>query len=105
MVGAAEDENDTEIKDSVVLVISPLSGLLVEQTRRLLSFGINAAFLGDFHKDDSVRQAVIDTNVAVLFINPEAVLHSKWRAILSSERYNKRIRAVVIDEAHCISHW
>ena len=105
MVGAAEDENDTEIKDSVVLVISPLSGLLVEQTKHLLSFGINAAFLGDFQKDDSVRQAVIDTNVAVLFITPEAILHSKWRAIFSSERNNKRIRAVVIDEAHCISHW
>ncbi len=108
MVGAAvvgEDENDSENKDSIVLVISPLSGLLVEQTERLLSYGINAAFIGELQKDESVRQAVLDANVAVLFITPEAILHSKWRAILSSERYNKRIRAVVIDEAHCISHW
>ena len=91
--------------DNVVVVISPLSGLLVEQTERLISFGVNAAFLGELQTDETVKSSVLNGNASALFITPDSVLESKWRKVLASSRYNKKIRAVVIDEAHCISHW
>ena len=78
---------------NVILVISPLSGFLVELTERLISFGINA---------DETSKLSFWMEVFRCYF--EAVWESKWRKVLASAKYNKRIRAVVIDEAHCISH-
>ena len=38
----------------------------------------------------------------VLFSHPEALLNDTGRAILKCEAYQRKIAAVVIDEAHCI---
>ena len=40
--------------------------------------------------------------VEVLFSHPEALLNDNGRAILKCEAYQRKIAAVVIDEAHCI---
>ena len=43
--------------------------------------------------------------VEVLFSHPEALLSDTGRAILKCETYERKIVAVVIDEAHCIENW
>ena len=58
---------------NVILVISPLSGLLVELTERLISFGNNV--------DETIKLSSLNGSVSVLFITPEAVLESKWRKV------------------------
>ena len=43
--------------------------------------------------------------VEVPFTHPEALLSDTGRAILKYKTYQKKVAAVVIDEAHCIEHW
>ena len=92
-------------KKFIAIVISPLPGLMVEQAERLCNLGIDAIFIGELQTDTMEKQRVVRDDFEVLFITPEAIFHSSWRAVLSSANICDRIRAVVIDEAHCISHW
>ena len=50
----------------------------------------------------NVSDDVTNGCVEVLFSHPEALLNDTGRAILKCEAYQRKIAAVVIDEAHCI---
>ena len=42
----------------------------------------------------------------ILFFTPEALLiKKKWRRLICSERYQKRIKGLVVDEAHTVIKW
>ena len=42
----------------------------------------------------------------LVFFTPEIVLASKkWRRVTEGDVYNERLRAFVIDEAHCVNKW
>lgn len=92
-------------KNSITLVVSALSSLLVQQTERLCQWNLKAGFLGELQTDAGAKQEIIMGNVDILLVTPETIFDSEWRKVLSSATYQKRIRAVIIDEAHCISHW
>ena len=63
---------------NVILVISPLSGFLVELTERLISFGINV--------DESIKLSFWMELFRCYF---EAVLESKWRKVLALQNITK----------------
>ena len=60
----------------IVLVISPLLNLVEDQNNFLLAQGISAGKLNGW-----------------------------WRGMLSSGIYKKNLIEIIVDEAHCISHW
>eukprot|EP00795_Rhopilema_esculentum_P007200 gene7200-12870_t len=78
---------------------------MLEQSDRFAKFGINAAFVGELQADISVKQRVRSGDIQVLFITPEAAFDSNWREVISSKSFSEKISTVVVDEAHCISHW
>ena len=42
----------------------------------------------------------------LVFITPELLVENRyWRRMLTSPTYNIRLKAFVIDEAHCIAKW
>ena len=42
----------------------------------------------------------------LVFFTPESVLnHKRWRNLLRSEIYMRRLRVIVIDEAHTVTEW
>ena len=93
---------------SLVIVISPLVSLMVEQTRALRKVGVKAAILS------SAAGKVDRTLVAneedmcscrLLFCAPEAIVCSTWRETMQSKSVAERDVAVAIDEAHCVSKW
>ena len=44
-------------------------------------------------------------NLSLLFCSPEALLQDRWLDALEKPCFSDRVRAVVVDEAHCISKW
>lgn len=92
-------------RPTTTIVISPLTSLMLEQVNRLKELGIKAAFVGELQDDINVKKSVVRGDVEVLLLTPEAIFESEWRNVLSSEAYRGRIKAVVVDEAHCIVHW
>ena len=95
---------------SIVIVVSPLVSLMVDQVASLRSRGMRAAIMSGHRGVDSELLAT-DRNVetgkfSLLFCAPEAIIASeKWREMLLRPPLSKIVVAVAIDEAHCVSKW
>lgn len=87
------------------LVISPLISLMEDQVLGLRSAGISADYLGSAQAESArVLAALEGGQLRLLYLTPEYIVGSGdlLRARLGSLR---RISAIAIDEAHCVSQW
>ncbi|XP_028416395.1 putative ATP-dependent DNA helicase Q1 [Dendronephthya gigantea] len=117
------------VVDSIVVVVSPLNSLISDQISRLNKSGIRASVLtvkeskdersqrGE--EDDSDEMGNIEINFCfceeqmlrdgcynIVFAHPEALISSKYgRDLLLSDKYQENVRAIVVDEVHCIIDW
>jgi len=89
----------------LTLVFSPLRALMRDQVRQANErFGLRAETVNSDMDDDSQRHALERAargELDLLYIAPERLQNPLW------QEYQSRlpIRAVVIDEAHCVSMW
>lgn len=86
------------------VVVSPLIALMKDQVDGLVLAGYPAAALhGAVSVNDAAntRRAVERGEVKLLYVSPERLLSEGFLGWLA----NKRVAAVAIDEAHCISQW
>ncbi len=84
--------------------VSPLIALMKDQVDGLRTDGYPAAALHSGmtpEERDSVRRDVRAGQVRLLFVSPERLLAPGFDAWLGSVG----VRAIAIDEAHCISQW
>ena len=97
---AAARAGDTRID----VCVSPLIALMKDQVDGLRTNGYPAASLhsGMTNEErDEVRRAVRAGEVRLLFVSPERLLAPGFDTWLGSVG----VRAIAIDEAHCISQW
>ena len=64
---------------------------------------MRAGFL-DAESSPEVKQNVVNGLYSILFLSPELMVN-KWRSLLSSPVYQKRLVGLIIDEAHCVVKW
>ena len=87
----------------VILVISPLVSLMEDQTNFLRKLGLSAGSIGE---DKALDLKIEKGECSVVFSSPESLLgNGRWRSMLSSDVYKNNLIGIVVDEAHCISHW
>ncbi len=92
-----------KILDGPVLVISPLISLMKDQVDGLHRSGFRAAVLNStvgWEERGARLEAVRRGELDLLYLAPEA-LEGSLRHTLAGAG----IRLIVVDEAHCISHW
>ena len=95
---------------SVVLIVSPLVSLMVDQVASLQSRGVKAAiFSGNSGVDKKLLgtdREVLEGKYRLLFSAPEALTgSSKWKQLMLEPPLYNQIVTLVIDEAHCIYKW
>jgi len=86
-----------------VLVISPLISLMKDQVDALTRYGFRAAVLNSSLAFDERRErlaALRRGELELLYVAPEG-LEGSLRGIIA----DCGVSLVVVDEAHCISHW
>ncbi|MEM0984289.1 MAG: DNA helicase RecQ [Planctomycetota bacterium] len=96
------------VTGSCTLVVSPLIALMEDQVRSLTAAGVEAAALHGQTADKDADRAwsmLGSGELRLLYTSPERALTWSFRQALRREAEAGRIRAVAIDEAHCISHW
>jgi ATP-dependent DNA helicase RecQ len=90
--------------NGVVLVFTPLKALMAEQVTRALAQGLRAELLNS-EQDADTQAQVFDAATAgtldMLFIAPERLGNTIWKDRIP----HIAVKAIVIDEAHCISQW
>ena len=94
--------------NSVVVVISPLVSLMINQVSALREQEVSAAIISGNEGVDKELQAT-EKDLAkykLLFSAPEAILGTdRWKEMLLKPPLYDEIVAVAIDEAHCVSKW
>ncbi|MEO5616550.1 MAG: ATP-dependent DNA helicase RecQ [Candidatus Eisenbacteria bacterium] len=93
----------SKILPGAVLVISPLISLMKDQVDALTRFGFRATVLNstiDFEERRRRLAALRRGEIELLYLAPEA-LEGGLRGLIAG----CPISLVVVDEAHCISHW
>ena len=100
----------------VVIVVSPLNALTKDQIRRISQGTLKAAALNVKRKRYSadleldVGEAnftrLKDADYDLVFTHPEAFLSCKeGMNLFQSAPYQHAVKAIVVDEAHCILEW
>lgn len=88
----------------LTVVVSPLTALKREQSRKFKDLGIPAAFLA-FEQSAEDRSGVFEAIAAghlkILFVSPERFVSRSFVRMLSQVR----VERVFIDEAHCVVSW
>ncbi len=100
---------------STVIVISPLNALIRDQIVKIREAGLNVCVLkgdrGDDGGDDVsltgiTLEALSRATYDLIFAHPEVVVDSKKVSqLLKSPTFNRKVRAIVVDEAHLVIDW
>lgn len=78
----------------------------MEQRNRFSHRGLSAEFIGELQTDPKSMRNVEEGNVQLLYVSPESILRNpRWREMLLSPVYQRKLAAIVVDEAHCILQW
>jgi len=93
-------------KGSIVVCISPLTAIMMDQKSNFAPKGVDANFVGEAQEDPTTIANVLQGKVQLLFISPELILNNRsYRNMLLSDVYKKNLVALVVDEAHCVKTW
>ena len=90
--------------DGITVVVSPLIALMQDQCDKLLQLGVAAVQLNSAVETEqaaAAERAIADGNARVAFVTPERLVEPAFMALLAQ----RHIGLLVVDEAHCISHW
>ena len=91
---------------SIVLCISPLTSLMMDQQKKYAAGGLTVEYVGEAQTDRSAINRVLKGEAQLVFISPESILAKGiFRNMLLSPPYIKNLVAVVVDEAHCVKTW
>ena len=91
---------------SIVVCISPLTVIMMDQKAKFTPRGITAEFVGESQDDPTAIKNVLRGMVQLVFISPEALLRNRtYRSMLLSSVYKQHLVALVVDEAHCVKTW
>ncbi|MCX7868481.1 MAG: RecQ family ATP-dependent DNA helicase, partial [Terrimicrobiaceae bacterium] len=92
------------VRGGLTLVVSPLISLMKDQVDQLEACGVAATFLNSTLGAGEARsrlRGLHDGRYRLLYAAPERLLLENWREHLRAWG----VRAVAVDEAHCISEW
>ena len=65
----------TGTSGSIVVCISPLTSLMMDQRAKYHAIGLNAEFAGEAQTDPATKDKVLKGEVQLIFITPEGIIY------------------------------
>ena len=99
-------ESEGKQRESIVIIVSPLNALIRNHLQKLK--GVNVCVLQSTVEDEEQKVTVPkDVNkCSLLFGHSEVLVGNKTVVkMLKGEEFQRRVRAIVIDEAHLVLQW
>ena len=91
--------------ESCVIIISPLISIMSEQCKKLTALGFTASYIG---RDSCLSEidSILRCEMDFIYASPEQLVgEMKWRDMLKSEVYQRRLKAILVDEALTVLQW
>ena len=99
------DELLRKENSSIVLCVSPLTSLMIDQREKFTANGLTAEFVGGVQDDPGVLGEDQEGVLQLVYISPESLLGDNcWREMLRNDVYQTRMVAFCVDEAHCVKN-
>ena len=98
------------LQSGVTVVFSPLIALIYDQIDHLKKFGICSRTINS-KMSEVDRQAVTNDlkdaspTIRLLYVTPELAATNEFKRLLQILFNRSLLNYLVIDEAHCVSHW
>ena len=90
---------------SIVLFISPLTALMMDQRSKFTQMGISIEFVAK-HSVPVLVKRILNGQAQLVYTSPESIVgNAKFRSILLSPIYKTKVMVLVVDEAHCVKTW
>jgi ATP-dependent DNA helicase RecQ len=92
------------LRDGLTVVVSPLIALMQDQVDAAVENGLRAVCLNSAIEPEEARRSwgrLVRGDVDLLYVSPERLAIPEFREHLR----DWNVRAVAVDEAHCISEW
>ena len=96
------------LQDGVMLVVSPLIALMVDQVETLQANQIPATYLNSSLSAAETREReaqLLRGEVKILYVAPERLFNPAFLGLLYQVQNRVGLSAFTIDEAHCVSEW
>lgn len=91
---------------SIVVCVSPLISLMMDQKSKLVPRGLTCEFVGEAQDDEEAVKRVLAGRVQLVFISPENLIRNPaFRTMLLHNTYKQNLVALAVDEAHCVATW
>jgi len=88
-----------------VVVVTPLISLMLDQKEKFNQKGITVNFVGEALEDEEAVLSVLKGKIQLVYISPESLLgNNRYRIMLLTECYQKKLKELAVDEAHCVKH-
>ena len=88
------------------MVVTPLISLMIDQKGKFLKRGLKVEFVGEAQTDENATMDVLNGDVQLVYISPESLLlNRRYRNMLTTPTYQQKLKALVVDEAHCVKFW
>ena len=72
----------------------------------LITKGITAASICGGDEDQFKQDGVHKGHYQIVYFTPEIlILNRIWRRMLTTDVYQENLKALVVDEAHCVQKW
>ena len=89
-----------------MVVVTPLISLMLDQKEKFSQKGITVDFVGEAQEDEEAVSSVLKGKIQLVYISPESLLgNNRFRSMLLTECYQKKLKALAVDEAHCVKLW
>ncbi len=90
---------------SIVVCVSPLTALMMDQKSKFVQMGILTEFIAEQSSEEAIRR-VLNGEAQLVYISPERIIgNARFRAMFLSPIYKEKVVAFVVDEAHCVKTW
>lgn len=91
---------------SIVVCVSPLSALMLDQVTKFNKRGLLTAHVGHNQKDVKVKTDIEKGRYQLVLMSPESLLlNLTWREMFRSSVYHDNLAGLIVDEAHLVEKW
>ena len=79
---------------------------MIDQAKKFELRGLSTTYIGEAQDDPEAVKRALNAQSQLVFISPESLINNDlYRNMLLTSKYQEKMCALAVDEAHCVKTW